>query len=252
MKLSTVLLYSTIDHRWLDECLAAASKVSDEIVVCTCEKFWNGDPENEQLVFDSMSICQKYDNIKYITLPWEPGHPAFFFEVQCRTAGIMSTSLDTDYILFLDTDEIIEPDKFNQWINTEEYKEYDSMAIGNYWYFRDRNIRAKNFEDSPVLVRKDLVCRNGQIVIPVMPCGRDQYHMHLDCNKKSMILDPEGKPMVHHYSWVRTKDEMIQKVKSWGHNEDRDWISLIEEEFSRPFNGKCFVHNWEFEVLDNV
>jgi len=252
MNLSTVLLYSTIDHRWLDECLSAACKVSDEVLLVTCERFWNGDLENKQLVLDSMDICKKYDNVKCLTLPWEPGHEAFFFEVQCRSIGILETNNNTDYILFLDTDEIIEPDKFNEWIKTEEYKQYDSMALANYWYFRDRNIRAKNFEDSPILVKKDLIYSDGKIIIDILSCGRDQYHKALDCKKKSMILYSDGKPMVHHYSWVRTKEEMIQKVKSWGHNTDRDWVSLVEEEFSRSFNGKCFVHNWEFEVLDNV
>ena len=92
------------------------------------------------------------------------------------------------------------------------------------------------------------------MTIDVLPCGREQYHelIKTPCNKKRMIVDKDGNPMIHHYSWVRTKDEMIQKVKSWGHNIDKDWISLIEEEFSRPFNGKCFVNDMEFEVLDNV
>ena len=46
-----------------------------------------------------------------------------------------------------------------------------------------------------------------------------------------------------------TKEQMLQKVKAWGHNTDKDWVSLIEEEFNRPFNGKCFVNNYEFEVI---
>jgi hypothetical protein len=65
-----------------------------------------------------------------------------------------------------------------------------------------------------------------------------------------MILN-NNIPMIHHYSWVRTKEQMLQKVKAWGHNADKDWVSLIEEEFSRPFNGKCFVNNYSYEVLDN-
>jgi hypothetical protein len=45
-------------------------------------------------------------------------------------------------------------------------------------------------------------------------------------------------------------DEMIQKVISWGHNKDIDWVSLIEQEFTHDFNGKDFIHNYEYDVLD--
>jgi hypothetical protein len=54
---------------------------------------------------------------------------------------------------------------------------------------------------------------------------------------------------MHHYSWVRTKEEMLRKVKAWGHTNDKDWNTLIEEEFSREFNGKDFVHGYNFEIL---
>jgi hypothetical protein len=59
-----------------------------------------------------------------------------------------------------------------------------------------------------------------------------------------------GEPIMHHFSWVRTKEEMLRKVKSWGHTNDRDWNPMIEEEFSREFNGKDFVHNYSYKILE--
>lgn len=249
MKLSTVLLYSTIDYRWLNECLAAASAISDEVIVVTCEKLWNGDSENQQLLKESTDILNLYNNVKSFKVPWESGHTTFFFESQCRAAGIVSTSLDTDYILFLDTDEIVDIDKFKDWIDTKEYQNYDSMRLANYWYFREKKYRAKIIEDSVVLIKKKLVYQNNQIIIPTLTTGRQQYHELIKCKKKGSIMGPDGYPMIHHYSWVRTKEEMIAKVKCWGHNTDRDWISLVEEEFSRPFNGKCFIDNRLFDEV---
>jgi hypothetical protein len=43
---------------------------------------------------------------------------------------------------------------------------------------------------------------------------------------------------------------MLRKVKSWGHTNDRDWNPMIEEEFSREFNGKDFVHNYSYKILE--
>ena len=160
-------------------------------------------------------------------------------------------SEDSDYILFLDTDEIVNVKRFKDWVETEEYKLYDSMKLANYWYFREKKYRAKQIEDSVVLVKKDLIVKYNEILIPVLVAGREQYHELINCNKKRMILGTDGYPIIDHYSWVRTKEEMTQKVVSWGHHRDKNWIDMIEEEFSREFNGKCFVNNYTFNRLNN-
>ena len=59
-------------------------------------------------------------------------------------------------------------------------------------------------------------------------------------------------PFIHHYSWVRTKEEMLKKVLNWGHKDDSfDWISKIEEEFSRDFNGTDFIHRYNYNIVNN-
>ena len=59
-----------------------------------------------------------------------------------------------------------------------------------------------------------------------------------------------GQIMCHHYSWVRSKEEMLKKVVSWAHSTDKNWVELVNEEFTRPFNGTDFVHGYQYEVLD--
>ena len=44
-------------------------------------------------------------------------------------------------------------------------------------------------------------------------------------------------------------NQLLKKIKSWGHSTDRDWESQIKEEFSRPFNGKDFIHNYNYNIL---
>jgi subtilase family serine protease len=45
---------------------------------------------------------------------------------------------------------------------------------------------------------------------------------------------------------------MIQKVISWGHNKDIDWVSLIEQEFTHDFNGKDFINKYGFNCPTGV
>lgn len=44
---------------------------------------------------------------------------------------------------------------------------------------------------------------------------------------------------------------MIRKVKSWSHNLDRDWVTLVEKEFEHDFNGTDFIHGYSFKEVKN-
>ena len=71
--------------------------------------------------------------------------------------------------------------------------------------------------------------------------------------KSAKTEGADGNPMFHHYSWVRTREEMLKKVKSWAHHKDRDWTSLVEKEFERKFNSQtdtCFVHNYKYVEVE--
>ena len=48
------------------------------------------------------------------------------------------------------------------------------------------------------------------------------------------------------------ESEMLNEVKNWGHYNDRqNWVECIEEDFTHPFNGKDFVHNYEYIKVNN-
>jgi len=57
--------------------------------------------------------------------------------------------------------------------------------------------------------------------------------------------------MVHHMSWVRSKEGMLQKVSAWGHAGERDWEALVKEEWSREFNGRDLLNTGNrYRILD--
>jgi hypothetical protein len=120
----------------------------------------------------------------------------------------------------------------------------DAYTLANYWYFREPTYRATTLEDSVVLVRRFLV---GEIDLKAKR-ERGQFVGATTPRRVTWC----GQPMVHHYSWVRTKAEMLRKVRSWGHRDKKDWVTLVEEEFSRPFNGRCFVHDYRFDVVEDL
>jgi hypothetical protein len=159
--------------------------------------------------------------------------------------------LPSSWILFLDADEIPDATLFGEWIDhvLPNVQQDVAMKLANYWYFRKPVYQATTYEDSPVLIHSSRIKnqdalmtdneRDGIIVATNTPCVR-------------CVVHPNGKkPMIHHFSWVRTHDQLIKKVQMWGHQNDENWETLVQREMAQPFSGKDFVHGYEYVEVPN-
>lgn len=240
-KLATVISYCSNDERFIRRCIDQALKVSDKVVVPVSTHLYDGTPENMESL---LKIRNEYPEVTFGIFDWTEGHHPRYWHNVSRILGCDMLDDDIDWVLFLDSDEVLDSTLFNKFKEDPTFNSYDSYKLACYWYFREEGYQATSWEDSPVLIRKDLV----NIDPNNLYIEREQLHEALNVIKRRMVTQ-DGKPFIHHYSWVRTKEQMIQKVKAWGHTSDKDWVSLIEEEFSRPFNGKCFVNNYSFDII---
>jgi hypothetical protein len=146
-------------------------------------------------------------------------------------------------MLFLDADEVVDSEAFSSWVKTVDLDAVDAVKFLNYWYFKDVNVRADAVEDSVVLTRK--LKLSPKILFQSSERHALKVGAYLD---KATGLN--GDPMIHHYSWVRTKKEMIQKVKNWGHRHDRNWEDIIESEFNTDaIPSKDFVHGYTLKQV---
>jgi hypothetical protein len=250
MKISIVLMYCSNDFRWIKACVEQASKIAEEIVIPVCDHFFDGTPENREVLDKTYEMLSSNPKVKIIEYEYSPGRETSYWDLMSRVIGKENTNPENDWIMYLESDEIIESDKFIEWINTGEYKNYESMKFDNYFYFRESIYQADQtkYEDSVVLVKRKYANIN-----PLLKIAREQCHEYLNVNKKRNIRGLDGKPMIHHFSWVRTKEQMLRKVKSWFHNKDMDWVSLVEKEFSQEFSGVDFIpaHNYSYKVVEN-
>lgn len=240
MKIATIINYCTSDYRFINKCIDAVLPFSKQVIVPIADHTFDGLPENVELVQRSI---QENPNASFCYYEWNIGNSPRYWHNISRMIGVQQLNDGIDWVLFLDSDEIVDTELFTKFIRSNDFSSLDSYKIANYWYFREPIYRAKSIEDSAVLVKRNLI----QI---------DPHNPHIEreqlCfnnNKRNTTQDDQA--MIHHYSWVRTKEQMLKKVGSWGHKTDTDWVALIEEEFSRPFNGKCFVNNYDFEVVEN-
>lgn len=245
--ITAILQYSTIDYRFLKCNLNQLSKFCDEIIVPICTHFFNGQPEDQEKLQASRDIINSYPNAKVIMFDWDdPNRSPRYYHNLSRELG--TSEAKNDWLLFVDTDEILS-DEFIPWFDT--VKDTDSSYwFTCYWYFRSATNQSRQTEGAGLLTKKqycnwklDSEHERQQLFerLPNFKNGHDYP-----------VVSLTGQPMMHHFSWVRTKEEMITKVKNWGHASDKNWIVLIEQEFDREFNGTDFVHGYSYNIVENI
>jgi hypothetical protein len=242
--------YSSNDIEFLEQCIEQAKIVTDDIHFTHVDKFFNGDEENKFLIDQSKKIAK---NINFHELKFQDFSKQMpdkkirfkYWHNACRLNNTYNSKYK--YVLYLDGDEILDGIELKKWLNNG-FEKFNCYVFNVYWYFRSKNYQAKTFEEGPIMVNKNLLTNED-----IMNISERWALLKNPCARSINSLD--NKPMIHHFSWAKgnsdeeCKRKLLSKVESWGHSTDRDWKSQIEEEFSRPFNGTDFVHNYNYNIL---
>lgn len=243
--IACIVNFCTHDIRFLRTCVQQATEFANQILVACSDHFFDGMPENQDL----LDKAQKENpEAEFVLLPFHKdvsSDPQYWVTLS-RWNALARVRQKTDYILFLDADEIVEGKRMRSFLKTFPLSEYNIIKLANYYYFRESKFRAKSLEDSATLVKKNLLSK--EIVVDYQ--DRNKAWEVLAEPKQRMVFGFDGLPLIHHFSWVRTKEEMLRKVQSWGHAGERNWQELVESEFSRPFSGSDFIHGYHYEEIE--
>jgi hypothetical protein len=244
--ITTVINYCSNDYRFIHHCIEQAAVFSQEILVPYTNFFYDGTPEDSELLNRTIAENPK---ARFIHFDYDPGKNvnAQYWVTFARKIGWKQTSPESNFILFLDADEIVDGAAFSEWLKYYPLDRLNVVKLANYYYFRETHFQALTYEDSVILVRKKLL---GESMIMDYE-DRNKPYTEITEPKQRMVLGDNSKPMIHHYSWVRTKEEMLKKVKTWGHNKDRDWVYLVEKEFEGEFSGSDFVHGYKYKKVES-
>jgi hypothetical protein len=252
--IATIVNFCSNESRFIGSCLTQALLFSKQVIVPVCDHFFDGTPENRLLLEQIYRAYPECHFVEYPFIPSEiPRHifqsvtPAHFWHSCSRLVG--STFLDesVESVLFLDADEVADGARFSDWLEVSNYRQHSVLKLANYWYFREPIHQALPWEDSVVLAQAkalspELILRQEE---------RDALYDGLPGPKRRHIAGCDGQPMFHHYSWVRTKEEMLKKVSAWSHKNDRDWKPLVEQEFTTPFKGTDFIHGYKYRTIQS-
>ena len=247
---ASIINFCTNEARFLPACIEQCRHFSSQIIIPVCDHFFDGAPENRNLLNE---IYASFPDCQFIEYPFAPRQippkvfskiaPEHFWHSASRALGYRFVNEGIDRVLFLDADEVPDGKKFSQWLDESDFAQHPVLKLSNYWYFREPHFRADQWEDSIVFAHI------GSLELSAILHEEERNAIYdlLPNPKRRKVVGIDGQPMFHHFSWVRTKDEMIQKIEKWGHRDDRDWKGLVEEEFSSPFKGKDFIHGYSFK-----
>ncbi|MCI0381850.1 MAG: hypothetical protein L0207_02210 [Chlamydiae bacterium] len=236
MKIATIINFSTNEGKFLKPCIDHVRPFSEQIIAVASDHFFDGTPEDRKrldLLYSQNTNCE-FIEFSYQKEDLYLYENPYYWHNFARIIGYYFLQPFMTHVLFLDVDEIIDTKRFVEWLDQNKAKKTGASRFASYWYFKKPTMRAKVWEDCCLLVEKNQI----HYELLTHPEERGGLMKIFQGNKEQLVLGLDGNPMIHHFSWVREKKEMVRKVKTWAHREERDWISLIEKEFSRTYPNK--------------
>ena len=252
-----MITYCTNDYRFIGRCIAEAKKFSSQIVIPVCNRFFDGSPENDALLGRTYSDHPDCQFIEFNYIPdrvysryhrISPTDPdwASHWAATTRYVGLQYLHPDIEWVLFLDSDEIVEGDSFLTWLNEKDALSYSAQRLAAYLYAIRPNLRSTKFVNLPLLIHKETIAPLS-LLNPLERIGCYQSHLG---PKRERVLGLSQRPFVHHYSWVRTREECLQKARTWSHRNDLDWENRIEKAFAGD-PSQLFEFPVSFEEIAN-
>lgn len=240
--LATVISYCSLDERFIRPNLRQALLCSDEIVVAIGDRLFDGRLEDSEHL---NALSRDFPQVRFVQYSVDMSLPAHDRHNLARVAGYAALRQKTDLVAFVDADEVLDGMAVRRWLTLRRSTWWNVQKLASYWYFREPTYRAKSLEDSVLVVKRSLI---GDV--PRFGASeREALFRGTRPPRRRGVKGAGGDVMVHHYSWVRTKEQMLGKVQNWGHLHDRNWTELVEREFEQEFSGTDFVHGYEYEIV---
>lgn len=242
---TTIINFSSLDESFIDACINNVIDVSKRVIVIGFDRLFDGQEDREGM--EKIIERNKHKNVEFIIrdLPPKTFESNAVYHNITRVFGFDYVKNDAAYVLFIDGDEVAEKQLLQDWKDTFS-GDVITTRFYNYWYFREPIFQSETLEYSPVLFDSNFL----KFLLDFN--YEDIYKQPFDRNFYEFTNDRVSPTIFHHFSWVRTKQEMLDKVKNWGHKNDRNWTDLVEEEFTHEFNGQDFVHGYSYKTVDNI
>lgn len=269
----TVISYSSNEQMFAEELLSNAALYSSAVVLCVGDRLYTGQAEDEASL---EQLLGKHPLVRVARYPVPDDLLAtpVALHNRARQAGVAAAaeaaqelgfSWRDTWVLLLDADELPDGARVASWwaVACQVLSPRVVLKMQNYWAFLSPRLVADVHEDSVLLVHSSLL--TGPALAHVRE--RDGIYMTHQVAGSLAGADPvvvlrqvpglDSKPLFCHMSWVRQdRAALHQKVRNWGHRDDRDWHALIDGTMDMMDRGVWpthdFVHGYSLRVLPSA
>lgn len=258
-KIGCVVSYCSLERHFLKHTLRECSKFASHIVVSYADKLYDLTPDNQhndQLVrikedFPHVTFVQyTIDKIDELIDAPELNNRAVYWHNRARWEGLRVLNPECQYVMFMDADEVPEGDRVKNFLKGTQAPDPLTPAVkfANWWYMREPTLRFRGIEDSVVMVPRTRVATRDSVVL----CESERNNL-ADAPVVRNVSDGGSSPMFHHFSWVRTPEDLVRKVQLWGHRNDRDWETAVRTELARPIQPGHVdvIFGRMYDIVDN-
>lgn len=252
--ISVVINFCSMDREFLNICVSECMKFSNDIVVSYGSHFYDGGVEDYEYIKKEISSNKNIQFIEYevditIDLYKQKGvekRPHAYWHNLARWNGLKATKR-SEWVLFLDVDEIPDGERLKAWSMETQLDKDTNYSLANYWYFKSPNYQATEWEETAKIIYANNITEHSVFG------DSERDHLQNTAGKKTahFVLGLDALPLIHHYSWVRKKEVLLRKIKSWGHKEQiANPMNYVESIFKNK-NINDFVHNYKYNYVHN-
>jgi hypothetical protein len=254
-----IISHCSIERAFLDAQLEQCSKVSPHIVVSYGNMLYDGTHEDCDVYMSPLKA--KYPHVRFVqygvdlvkdpfSFPGVVKRPSAYWHNMARWTGFQSMDPSVGWLFLIDGDEIPEGERVNEWLEASSLKKNYVYKLANYWYFKLPVFQAQTHEDSVLLLHRDYLCfdnvfhddeRDGILKMSQAPQAR-------------MVYGLDGRPMFHHYSFVRSPEGLAAKLRSWAHRDDMFKGADINQIIAFVYRNdevNDFVHGYAYSTVAN-
>lgn len=228
------------DPAWIEESVLSYYDLVDEIIVSydAEKRGWTGTPIAVDECLEKLRGIDSRGKLRYSPGKYSrPGFHPIDNDTFQRTCALNEASHEADWVLQLDTDEVIaDIGEFVKCLREADEGGYLGMDYPARWLYRqiggDRYLEActpfwgiRAGYPGPVAVKPGArLLHARQCEVPLFradfrPRNTDPWHAK-DAPVHRVIKVDQG---IMHYSMVRDEERLKKKTSAWGHAQDRDW-----------------------------
>ena len=215
------------DPNWIEASVLSYYDYVDEIIVSydSDSKGWSGQPIPVEECLRRLRTIDKNHKMRFIgDSYYRPSHSPMDNDTYQRQCAIDEIGNTADWILELDTDEVLP----NAKAFIERLAEVPKDKIIVYWPMRVffQRTKAGRFLEVTTFLRRQYSEFPGPVATRPgvqLDCARrasSAPYWRFDIRHKNADAVIPKDDAILHFSWVRSEDDILRKIRGWGHSKD--------------------------------